>query len=630
MTLHLIKLCVGCDSVKDLEDWIREKQRERRKQGQPREHIHRTRMAPKRADELTDGGSLFWVIRGQVMCRQKLTGVRPYVDKAGIGRCELVLAPKVIPVEPRPYRAFQGWRYLDVEGCAARPRPRRAGRPEHARDAAPRTARPRPALISPKRLAAPPGACRTPPGCARNPSIQTTRRRRAATGEEFRMRRLPLAHAIGALTVAACAAFAATAAVAQETVKIGLILPMTGPFTTTGKQIDAGVRFYMQQNGATVAGKKIEVILRDDGGVADNGRRIAQELLVRDKVNILAGFGLTPIALAVAPLATETKTPMVVMAAATSIVTERSPYIVRTSFAQAQNVVVIADWEAKQGLKKAVSVVSDFAPGYDSETYFKERFIQGGGQVPLSLRVPLMNPDFSPFLQRARDASPDGMYVFIPAGQAATFMRQFRERGLDQSGITLFGAGDITDDDLLNGMGDSMLGIVTAYFYSAAHPSAKNKAFVDGVKKANNGMRANFFGVVRLRRHAPDLRGAEEDRRQDRRRQLHQRRQGHELGKPARADDDRSGNPRRHPQHLHAQGREGERRALEHRVRHRRGGQGSGEGREEIAATGARGIRPRCCRSAWSCRSGRRPEAGAGHRPTSSTCSRVSAWRASR
>lgn len=114
MTLHLIKLCVGCDSVKDLEDWIREKQRERRKKGQAREHVHRTRMAPKRADELTDGGSLYWVIHGQVMCRQKLTDVRPYVDKAGIGRCELVLEPKVIPVEPRPWRAFQGWRYLDA------------------------------------------------------------------------------------------------------------------------------------------------------------------------------------------------------------------------------------------------------------------------------------------------------------------------------------------------------------------------------------------------------------------------------------------------------------------------------------------------------------------------------------
>jgi branched-chain amino acid transport system substrate-binding protein len=286
-----------------------------------------------------------------------------------------------------------------------------------------------------------------------------------------------------------------TEAAGQETIKIGLILPMTGPFTTTGKQVDAGVRFYMQQNGATVAGKKIEIILRDDGGVADNSKRIAQELLVRDKVNILAGFGLTPIALAVAPLATETKTPMVVMVAATAIVTERSPYIVRTSFAQAQNVVVIADYEAKQGLKTAVTLVSDFAPGYDSETYFKERFTKAGGQVPLSLRVPMLNPDFAPFLQRARDAAPQGMYVFIPAGQAATFIRQFQERGLDKSGIRLFGAGDITDDDLLNGMGESMLGIETAYFYSAAHPSAKNKEFVDGVKRANNGMRANFFGV---------------------------------------------------------------------------------------------------------------------------------------
>jgi branched-chain amino acid transport system substrate-binding protein len=300
---------------------------------------------------------------------------------------------------------------------------------------------------------------------------------------------------IAALIAVAPVMLGGTAALAQETIKIGLILPMTGAFTTTGKQVEAGVRFYMQQNGATVAGKKIEIILRDDGGVPDNSKRIAQELLVRDKVNILAGFGLTPIALAVAPLATETKTPMVVMVAATAIVTERSPYIVRSSFAQAQNVVVIADYEAKRGLKTAVTVVSDFAPGYDSELYFKERFTKAGGQVPVSLRVPMLNPDFAPFLQRARDAAPEGLYVFIPAGQAATFMRQFLERGLDKSGIRLFGAGDITDDDLLNGMGDSMLGIETAYFYSAAHPSAKNKAFVDGVKRANNGMRANFFGV---------------------------------------------------------------------------------------------------------------------------------------
>jgi branched-chain amino acid transport system substrate-binding protein len=297
------------------------------------------------------------------------------------------------------------------------------------------------------------------------------------------------------LTAVASIALASVNAVAEETVKVGLILPMTGPFTTTGRQVEAGARFYIQQNGTTVADKKIELILRDDGGVPDNSKRIAQELLARDKVNILAGFGLTPIALAVAPLATETKTPMVVMAAATAVVTERSPYIVRSSFPQAAPVVVIADWEAKQGLKKVATVVSDFAPGHDSETYFKEPFTRAGGEVTLALRVPLLNPDFAPFLQRVRDAAPDGVFVFVPAGQAATLMRQFVERGLDKSGIRLFGAGDITDDDLLNNMGDAVLGIATAYFYSAAHPSEKNKTFVEGVKRANNGMRANFFGV---------------------------------------------------------------------------------------------------------------------------------------
>jgi len=297
------------------------------------------------------------------------------------------------------------------------------------------------------------------------------------------------------LMTAASIALAAAGAAAEETVKVGLILPMTGPFTTTGKQVEAGARFYMQQNGASVAGNRIELVLRDDGGVADNSKRIAQELLAREKVNILAGFGLTPIALAVAPLATETRTPMVVMAAATAIVTERSPYIVRSSFPQAAPVVVIADWEAKHGLKKVATLVSDFAPGHDSETYFRETFTRAGGEVILSLRVPMLNPDFAPFLQRMRDAGPDGVFIFIPAGQAATLMRQFTERGLDKSGIRLFGAGDITDDDFLNNMGDAVLGIETAYFYSAAHPSEMNRTFVEGMKRANNGMRANFFGV---------------------------------------------------------------------------------------------------------------------------------------
>src|SRR5262249_50431392 len=181
--------------------------------------------------------------------------------------------------------------------------------------------------------------------------------------------------------------------------------------------------------------------------------------------------------------------------AATSFVTERSPYIVRTSFAQAQPVVIIADWVARNGVKRAATMVSDFAPGYDSETYFKERFTKAGGEIAESIRVPLQNPDYAPFLQRVRDIAPDGLFAFVPAGQTGGFFRQFIERGLDKSGVRPFGARDLTDDEFLNQMGDPVLGIVTAYFYSAAHPSPKNKAYVEAFKKANRGLRPNFFSV---------------------------------------------------------------------------------------------------------------------------------------
>ena len=300
---------------------------------------------------------------------------------------------------------------------------------------------------------------------------------------------------IAALAAPAIAAFAPDPCVAQDPVRVGLILPMTGPFTSTGKQIEAAVRLYSHQNGAAVAGKKIELILRDDAAVPDNTKRLAQELIVNHQVGFVAGFGTTPTALAVAPLSVEAKIPQIVMAAATSVVTERSPYIVRSSFAQAQPVVIIADWAHKNGIKKVVTVVSDFAPGYDSETFFKDAFTKAGGQVIESIRVPLQNPDFAPFLQRAADVSPDGLFVFVPAGQAGALIRQFVQRGFDKSGVRLFGAGDITDDDLLNGVGDAVIGTVTAYFYSAAHPSEKDKAFVEAFKKANNGMRPNFFAV---------------------------------------------------------------------------------------------------------------------------------------
>ncbi|MBI3373412.1 MAG: ABC transporter substrate-binding protein [Betaproteobacteria bacterium] len=297
-------------------------------------------------------------------------------------------------------------------------------------------------------------------------------------------------------TVAILAAVAAAFALgsAQAQVKIGLILPMTGQQASTGKQISAAARLYMQQHGDTVAGKKIELIVKDDGAVPDNTKRIAQELIVNDKVNFIAGFGVTPAALAAAPLATQSKVPLIVMAAGTSIITERSPYIARTSFTLAQSSTIVADWAAKDGIKKVVTLVSDYAPGADAQKSFTEAFAKAGGQVLAELKVPLAAPDFAPFLQRARDASPDAIFIFVPSGQGGTFMKQYAERGLDKAGIRVIGPGDVTDDDLLPNMGDAVLGTVTVHHYSAAHPSPMNKAFVAAFENANK-FRPNFMAV---------------------------------------------------------------------------------------------------------------------------------------
>ena len=289
-------------------------------------------------------------------------------------------------------------------------------------------------------------------------------------------------------------ALGGTGTSAQETLRIGLILPMTGAFASTGRQIEAAARLYMQQNGDTVAGKKVQLVLKDDTGVADLTKRLAQELIVNDKVQVLAGFGLTPLALATAPLSTQAKVPQIVMAAATSIITEQSPYIVRTSFTAAQVTVPLAEWASKNGVKRAVTLVSDYAPGIDIEKVFSETLTKAGGQVE-NLRVPLANPDFSPFLQKVADARPDALLVFVPSGVGAQFMKQFVERGLDKSGIRLLAEGSVTDDDLLNTMSDAAVGTITAHHYSAAHDSHENKAFVDAFKKANNGLRPNFMAV---------------------------------------------------------------------------------------------------------------------------------------
>jgi len=285
-------------------------------------------------------------------------------------------------------------------------------------------------------------------------------------------------------------------ALAADPFKIGLILPMTGPFASTGKQIEAAVRLYMAKNGDTVAGRKVELIVKDDTGLApETTKRIAQEMVVQDKVSVLAGFGLTPLALAAAPVATEAKVPMIVMAAATGMIPTRSPFIVRTGFTLPQVTAPIAEWALKNKIKRVVTMVTDYGPGLDAEKTFQTVFKAGGGEIVEAIRTPLRNPDYAPFLQRAKDAKPDALFVFVPSGEGLAVMKQFDERGLKQAGIRLIGTGDVTDDDLLVSMGAPAVGLITSFHYSAAHDSPENKAYVDGFMKANNGMRPNFHSV---------------------------------------------------------------------------------------------------------------------------------------
>jgi branched-chain amino acid transport system substrate-binding protein len=299
----------------------------------------------------------------------------------------------------------------------------------------------------------------------------------------------------GSLALAGLFAIAGQAS-AQETVKIGLSLPITGPFAENGREMTAALKLFVEQNGNMVAGKRVEMILRDDASIPDQAKRIAQELVVEEKVAMLAGYNPTPNALAVAPLSAEAKIPEIVTGSSASITTERSPYIVRTLSTQAQITVPMAQWAIKNGIKRVVTLVSDFSPGIETEKAFVDEFKGLGGEVVEALRVPLQNPDFAPFLQRARDAKPDAVFAWVPGGLAAPFLRQYVERGLQSSGIKLIGPGDITDDDVLNQMGDPMIGITTSLQYSAAHSSTVNKAFVDGFSRISGGLRPDHIGVA--------------------------------------------------------------------------------------------------------------------------------------
>jgi branched-chain amino acid transport system substrate-binding protein len=285
---------------------------------------------------------------------------------------------------------------------------------------------------------------------------------------------------------------------ASDAIKIGLLAPFSGPFASLGAQIEGGVKAYLDTHGGAIDGRKVELLVRDTTGVApDVAKRLAQGLIVRDQVDFIAGFALTPNAMAVAPLATEAKKPMVIMNAATSSITTKSPYVVRVSLTLPQVTAPLATWAAKNGIRSVYSLVSDYAPGADAEAQFKKTFEAAGGKVVAADKVPVNNPDFAPFIQRIKDAKPEAVFVFVPAGtQGIAFMKAARERGLTEAGIRIIATGDLTEDQQIDPMGDAALGVVTTHHYSAAHASPENEAFKAAFTKVvGTQLRPNFMAV---------------------------------------------------------------------------------------------------------------------------------------
>jgi branched-chain amino acid transport system substrate-binding protein len=286
-------------------------------------------------------------------------------------------------------------------------------------------------------------------------------------------------HFAAIVTVAAIVS-GITPAGAQDTIKIGFVAEFSGMFADLGRKVDEGVRLYVKTHGDTIAGKKIEIINKDVGGpLPDVAKRLSQELVARDNVDILAGYIATPSALASVPIATQAKKPMLLVQAATSGITERSPYVARLSYTLAQVAAPLGTWAAQNGIRTVFSLVADYGPGYDAEVAFTKAFTAGGGQVIGSARIPLASLEMGPFIQRANDAKPDAVFAFVPAGvMGIAFMKTFAERGLAAAGIKLITTGDVVSDNVLEAVGDSALGVISSHHYSAAHDSSENKAFV--------------------------------------------------------------------------------------------------------------------------------------------------------
>jgi branched-chain amino acid transport system substrate-binding protein len=293
-------------------------------------------------------------------------------------------------------------------------------------------------------------------------------------------------------------AFLLATGAAAQTVKIGVVNTFSGPNASFGELGEKAMKLYMKLHASELpAGVKLELVTRDDGGPnPDKAKQLAQELIVRDKVSLITGAVFTPNALAIAPLATEAKIPFLVINAGTSVVTTRSPYIVRDSFTLWQSSYPLGQWAAKR-YKRAYTLVSDYGPGHDAEAAFTEAFKAGGGQLVGSVRVPVQNPDFAPYMQRVKDARPDALMVFIPAGKTATsVMKTFSDLGLRDAGVHLIGPGDITTDEELPNMGDVALGVMTVFHYSAAADRPANKRFVAAWKTEYGANSTPNFAAV--------------------------------------------------------------------------------------------------------------------------------------
>jgi branched-chain amino acid transport system substrate-binding protein len=284
---------------------------------------------------------------------------------------------------------------------------------------------------------------------------------------------------------------------AAGTIKIGIVMPFSGQFAELTNQIDNGIKVYMKEHGDKVAGKKIELIRKDVGGInPPTAKRLAQELVVRDKVDILTGWLLTPNAIAGCGVSAEAKKFMVIMNAATSIIVDKSPYCVRTSFTLPMITTTLGNWAAKQGIKNDYTMTSDYAPGHDAEQGFIKGFKAGGGKIAGSVRMAVQNPDFSAYVQRAKDLNPKSIFVFIPGGsQPAAFGKALAERGMSAQQIRVMGTQELTDDSALKSMGNYSLGIITAGNYNYNRDDAMNKKFVADYRKLAKGENPNFGAV---------------------------------------------------------------------------------------------------------------------------------------